>query len=112
LRDRRGGTVKPLPLAVFRERLDEQPGLFDADDWGACGCLADTGEVIPTADPPPVVAWEYCHWEGRHIPVDHVCIGDARVPCERRDEDGRVCGTCSGCTGAQVADLTGREVSP
>jgi hypothetical protein len=30
LRDRRGGTVKPLPLAVLRERLDEQTGLVSS----------------------------------------------------------------------------------
>lgn len=38
LRDRRGGTVKPLTLRAFRERLEAQPDLFDCDDWGACGC--------------------------------------------------------------------------
>lgn len=41
LRDRTGGTTKALPLHVFRERLDSQPGLFDCDDWGACGCGID-----------------------------------------------------------------------
>lgn len=39
LRDRRGGTVKPLSLRSFRERLEAEPTLFDGDDWGACGCL-------------------------------------------------------------------------
>jgi len=40
LRDRRGGTTKPLTLKAFRERLEGEPGLFDADDWGgACSCL-------------------------------------------------------------------------
>lgn len=39
LRDRTGGEVKALPLAEFRERLERQPSLFDADDWGACGCF-------------------------------------------------------------------------
>lgn len=43
LRDRRGGTLKPLPLHVFRERIESQPNLFDGDDWGACGC---TEEVV------------------------------------------------------------------
>lgn len=33
--------VRPLTLRKFRERVDIQPGLFDADDWGACGCLMD-----------------------------------------------------------------------
>lgn len=44
LRDRRGGPVKPLPLAEFRRRLDSAPvqnALVDADDWGACGCTED-----------------------------------------------------------------------
>jgi hypothetical protein len=43
LRDRRGGTTTPLTLRSFRERIErgdaEQPGLFDPDDWGACGCF-------------------------------------------------------------------------
>lgn len=38
LRDRTGGTTRPLTLQRYRQRLDDQPGLFDADDWGACGC--------------------------------------------------------------------------
>jgi hypothetical protein len=43
LRDRSGGGVKPLTLAVFRQQIDRQPTLFEPDDWGACGCF--------TADP-------------------------------------------------------------
>lgn len=43
LRDRAGGVLKPLPLAVFRERIESQPDLFDADDWGACGCTEIVG---------------------------------------------------------------------
>lgn len=39
LRDRTGGTLVPLTLRRFRERLTEQPTLFDADEWGACGCF-------------------------------------------------------------------------
>jgi hypothetical protein len=38
LRDRRGGTTSPLTLSAFRSRLEQQPNLFEADDWGACGC--------------------------------------------------------------------------
>lgn len=38
LRDRTGGSVRALPLREFRERIEAQPSLFDADDWGACGC--------------------------------------------------------------------------
>lgn len=37
LRDRRGGTTKPLSLKALRERIEggAQPELFD---WGGCGC--------------------------------------------------------------------------
>jgi hypothetical protein len=38
LRDRTGGDMRPLSLTEFREGLDLQPSLFDADEWGACGC--------------------------------------------------------------------------
>lgn len=41
LRDRTGGPVKPLTLREFRQRLEIQPGLFDADDIGACGCYIE-----------------------------------------------------------------------
>lgn len=36
LRDRRGGTTKPLTLAAFRERV--ATGEFDKHEWGGCGC--------------------------------------------------------------------------
>lgn len=40
LRDRRGGTTKPLTLKDLRERVlaDEE---IDEDDWGGCGCMVD-----------------------------------------------------------------------
>lgn len=41
LRDRAGGDSVPLTLRTFRERLEVQPSLFDADDWGGCGCFVD-----------------------------------------------------------------------
>lgn len=41
LRDRAGGVTKPLSLRQFRERLDVQPSMFDAEDVGACGCTDD-----------------------------------------------------------------------
>lgn len=44
LRDHAKGGV-PLTLRRFRERVEEQPSLFDADDWGGCGCFADEGET-------------------------------------------------------------------
>lgn len=39
LRDRRRGTTTPLTLRKFRQQLEDQPALFDGDDWGACGCF-------------------------------------------------------------------------
>lgn len=42
LRDRRGGTTRPLPLRVLRETL-EAGGQCDLLDWGGCGCL-DPGD--------------------------------------------------------------------
>lgn len=48
LRDRTGGTLRPLPLTVLRQRLeaeDAQPSLIDLDDWGGCGCLTDFGQA-------------------------------------------------------------------
>lgn len=42
LRDRTSGTSTPLTLKAFRERIETQPALFDADDWGACGCTEDS----------------------------------------------------------------------
>lgn len=48
LRDRRGGTSKPMSLKEFRERL-EAKWEFDKEDWGACGCFMDEeGEVNVT----------------------------------------------------------------
>jgi hypothetical protein len=45
LRDRRGGKVKPLPLSVFRRRVNGEPELVDADDIGGCGCFVDDPEL-------------------------------------------------------------------
>jgi len=36
LRDRRGGTTKPMTLAQFRERIET--GDYDKHEWGGCGC--------------------------------------------------------------------------
>lgn len=41
------GQMHALPLRVFRERIEAQPTLFDADDWGACGCFMDGQEPNP-----------------------------------------------------------------
>lgn len=40
LKDRTGGTTKPLSLKTFRERLERQ-GDFDELEWGGCGCALD-----------------------------------------------------------------------
>jgi hypothetical protein len=36
-----GRHTRPLTLRTFREQIERQPGLFDGDDWGACGCFMD-----------------------------------------------------------------------
>lgn len=45
LRDRTGGTTKPLTLAALRRRAEAeqagQPSLLDRFDWGGCGCFTD-----------------------------------------------------------------------
>ena len=39
LRDRTGGTTKPMTMKAFRERI-QSGGDFDLYDWGGCGCFA------------------------------------------------------------------------
>jgi hypothetical protein len=70
----RAGTVtsrswagKPLPLRVFREGIEQQPGMFDQDDWGACGCDMDgDGEALQPAlagmRVPKVERWDGSGW--------------------------------------------------
>lgn len=41
LKDRTGGNAVPLTLRRFRERLEDQPDLFDPIDFGGCGCFTD-----------------------------------------------------------------------
>jgi len=41
LRDRTGGTTKPLTLAALRARIEEQPDQLDLFDEGGCGCFVD-----------------------------------------------------------------------
>jgi hypothetical protein len=43
LKDRTGGTTTPLTLRRFRERIEDQPDLFDPLDFGGCGCFVDGG---------------------------------------------------------------------
>lgn len=67
----RAGTVtaastggKPLPLRVFREGIERNAVMFDADDWGACGCDMDSpGDTLP-ALPAPVRAPKVERWNG------------------------------------------------
>lgn len=40
LRDRRGGTTKPMTLKAFRERI-QGGDCHDRHDWGGCGCAID-----------------------------------------------------------------------
>jgi hypothetical protein len=41
LRDRTGGTTRPMTLRELRNRLAAQPTLFDDEDWGGCGCFVE-----------------------------------------------------------------------
>jgi hypothetical protein len=41
LKDRTGGTTTPLTLRRFRERIEDQPDLFDPLDFGGCGCFTE-----------------------------------------------------------------------
>ena len=45
LRDRRGGEVKPLPLAVLRDRIERTPHQIDMFDIGGCGCFVEDGDA-------------------------------------------------------------------
>lgn len=50
LRDRRGGTSKPLSLQSFRKRQMPDAPDFIVDDWGACGCfMEETPEELEIA---------------------------------------------------------------
>jgi len=46
LRDRRGGTVKPLSLVALRERIASTPEQIDMFDIGGCGCFVEDDEAI------------------------------------------------------------------
>lgn len=39
LRNRRGGSTKPMSLVEFRERLVAEGKIDDPFDWGGCGCF-------------------------------------------------------------------------
>lgn len=53
LRDRTGGTVKPLPLSVLRQRLESTPELVDVDEIGGCGCFVDDDFSMTPETPAP-----------------------------------------------------------
>jgi hypothetical protein len=38
------GEKRLLPLITLRRRIESQPSLLDADDWGGCGCFVDYEE--------------------------------------------------------------------
>lgn len=44
LKERAQGVTSPLTLREFRERLERQPGLFDDNEWGGCGCFTEEEE--------------------------------------------------------------------
>lgn len=46
LRDRTGGTLRPLTLQEFRGRIQggRQLSLFEANDWGACSCFGEAAQ--------------------------------------------------------------------
>ena len=45
LKDRRGGSTKPLTLCAFRHRLQADPNDYDKQEWGGCGCFASTTQL-------------------------------------------------------------------
>jgi hypothetical protein len=44
LKDRRGGETKPMTMAAFRDRVEQESSKVEEDDWGGCGCFVDSGE--------------------------------------------------------------------
>ena len=52
LKDRRGGTTKPLTLKDFRNGLEEaNQKIEDEDDWGGCGCFVDNPNAeVPSSE--------------------------------------------------------------
>jgi len=45
-RGQAGPTAVPLTLRRFRERIEEQPALFDNLDFGGCGCFVEQEEPV------------------------------------------------------------------
>ena len=41
LKETKQGKTTPLTLRKFRERVEDQPTMFEKEDWGACGCFTD-----------------------------------------------------------------------
>ena len=44
LRDRTGGSTRPMTLRELRNRIEAKPSMFDGEDWGGCGCFVDGAE--------------------------------------------------------------------
>lgn len=49
LREVRRGVSHSLSLQAFRERLEQQPAMFDQEDWGGCGCFSPVA-VLPESE--------------------------------------------------------------
>jgi hypothetical protein len=61
LRDRRGGSTRPMTLTELRERIqaEAQPqgvqgDMFEDEDWGSCSCLTPDATDTPPAARPDV----------------------------------------------------------
>lgn len=44
LRDRSGGTTRPLTLRRLRERVGVEPGAYDEESYGGCNCMTPVEE--------------------------------------------------------------------
>jgi len=70
---RNGGKLVPLTLRAYRERLQENPTLFDADDHGVCACdMYLDDEPAPELEPrqPKAEKWDGVQWA--EIPMQFV----------------------------------------
>lgn len=47
LKDRRGGTTKPLTLRSLRLRVEADDGQVASDDWGSCNCVSGWDDDQP-----------------------------------------------------------------
>jgi len=49
LRDRRGGTTRPMTMTEFRVRVQGEDTQLDLLDWGGCGCMVEYDEDLTTS---------------------------------------------------------------